>query len=175
MKNKYQQQLEILTTQLKCSKEQALIAQGSAGALKAEISDLEKSINLEIINSTEFIEEIKKLEFMLYFDMEYPKLVHEFSQIEKFPVEFNKVKFDLSSLKDGQIYRQENVYFDFPYRKELHICSPSMQDLLSFAKNHNLKWFHKSMNLLNQEIIEARDSLNFLNKFKRLMEKYKNE
>jgi hypothetical protein len=59
MKNKYQQQLEILTTQLKCSKEQALIAQASASSLEAEISDLEKSINLEIINSTEFFEEIK--------------------------------------------------------------------------------------------------------------------
>lgn len=174
MKSKYQEQLEILSEKLKSSQEQVLMAQESARFLEEEISLLNKNIDLEIINSSEFFEEIKKFEFKLHLDWGNPRLVHEFCETEKFPFTFNKVKHRLSSrMKDNQIYKRENVYFDCLYRNEFRICSSSIKDLMIFAKNHNLKWYDKSINLLNEEISEVKTQLNDLNKFKRLMEKYK--
>lgn len=165
--------MKILTARLKSSLEQMVLFKESVDSLEREISLLQRNIDLEIINSPKFFEEVKKLEYQIYLDWDNPKLIHAFSNDEKFPVELNKVKHNLSSSKDKQIYTQEYVYFDFPYRNELHICSSSVKDLLTFAKNHKLEWFNNSIHFLNEEIDEAKKSLNYLNKFKRLMEKYK--
>ena len=69
---------------------------------------------------------------------------------------------------------KENVYFDFPYRNEVNICSNSIKDLLKFAKNHHFNWYDRSVSFLNEETVEVKNSLNNLNKLKRLMKKYKN-
>ena len=166
------QQLQNVNLKLELATNQNKEVQQSISVLENEKREIQKEIDLEIINSSVFLDEIKKLNFQLYLDFESPKLFNEVKNYEEYPILIRKVWIYYDDLMDRQIYQKENIHFEFGYRT-ISIHSKSMKDLLEFAKKHKLKWIDKTSKILNEEIVEVKNQLNNFNKIKRLMEKYK--
>lgn len=163
------EQLQLVESKLQSTRNQNKEVQQSIFSLENERRDLEKEIDLTIINSEVFLEEIKKSSFQLYLDLDNPKLVNDDNPYSSV---LNNVRYRLNDLIDRQIYLQDKVHFECHFG-EISIHSKSMKDLLEFAKKHKLKWIVNTSKILNEEIDDLKNQLNDLNKFKRLMEKYK--
>lgn len=163
------EQLQSINAKLDQTRDQNREVQQSISSIENERREIQKEINLEIINSSVFLEDIKKLNFQLYLDLECPKL---FSENNEYSPLLQKVKYDLDSLVDRQIYLKEKVHFESSFSM-ISIRSKSMKDLLEFAKKHKLKWITKTSKILDEEISDLKDQLSNLNKFKKLVEKYK--
>lgn len=163
------EQLQLVESKLQSTRNQNREVQQSISSLENERRDLKREIALAIINSEVFLQEVKKLSFQLYLDLDNPKLVYNENNEHS---SILNTRHHLNDLIDRQIYLQDKIHFEYRFG-EISIHSDSMKDLLVFAKKHKLKWFDKTSKILNEEIVEVKNQLNNFNKIKRLMEKYK--